>query len=93
MPLELAREMAKHYQTLADWMNRQATALESGECQILQGGNDVSKDSAADLRHRANNIAAMIVGFERIAAREELRGLTTANTGNPGPFPDRDVRA
>jgi hypothetical protein len=72
MPLELAREMAKQYRISADWMLEQAAALDDGRAQHFQDGKDISKELAADLRHRAHNIEATVIGFERICAREEL---------------------
>ena len=73
MALELAREMARHSRSLAEWLIQQAKALESGESHFYQHDTDVSSELAADLRHRANNIQALLIGFEHIAARDELR--------------------
>jgi len=83
MPMELAREMAKHSQSLAEWLIQQAKALESGESHFYQHDTDVSSDLAADLRHRANNIEALLIGFEHIAARDELKAKLPTETATP----------
>ena len=83
MALELAREMAKHSRSLAEWLVQQAKALESGESRFCQHDTDVSSELAADLRHRANNIQALLIGFEHSAARDELKVKLPGETAAP----------
>jgi hypothetical protein len=88
VPLEMAREMAKHYRTLSEWMVQHAEALETGEASFHRGTEDASRELAEDLRHRANNIEALLMGFERIAARETAKSRpapdASADAGAPG---------
>ena len=64
-----------HFRKIAALLEIEARDYESGRARQIEGNMDVSDDSAVNLRHRANNILAVIEAFRRMSARE------TANQG------------
>ena len=69
MPLDLLKELIGHYRAHEAWLREQVAACESGQATHGLNGRDDTKEFAADLKHRAANIAAMIEAYERLAAK------------------------
>jgi hypothetical protein len=69
MPLDLFKELIKHYREQEAWLRESAAAYESGAHKHFIGDVDDSQIIAEDLQHRANNIAALIIAYERLAAK------------------------
>lgn len=84
MGMDLLGELSDHCDGLADWLAQKAEDLETGKDRHLQGESDTSADLAADLHHRANNIRALLIGLERIAAKDRASAATIADSSSPG---------
>jgi hypothetical protein len=69
MPFDFLKELIKHYREQEAWLRKSAAAYRAGETKHFVGEIDDSQIVAEDLLHRANNIAAMIVAYERLIAR------------------------
>ena len=79
MPLGMALEALKAaYRGQCAWLLAWAQDLETGNVKIVRRVNgsdvDVTAETARDYRHRAGNLEAVIVGYERLDAK-----------GTPGP--------
>jgi hypothetical protein len=70
MPLTLATAMADCLRQAAKALEDEAKLLQSGEVVRLRGGKDQSKIFAEDLLHRARNMEASIMAFERVMDRK-----------------------
>jgi hypothetical protein len=69
MPFDFLKELVKHYREQEAWLRESAAAYKSGAHKHFIGDIDDSTIIAADLDHRANNIAAMIIAYERLIAK------------------------
>jgi hypothetical protein len=69
MPFDFLKELIKHYREQEAWLRKSAAAYESGATRHFVGDIDDSQIIAEDPLHRANNIAAMIVAYERLMAK------------------------
>jgi hypothetical protein len=82
MDVDPLRELSRHCSSLAEWIAQKAEDLETGMDRHFRGEADTSDSLAADLRHRANNIRALLLGLERIAAKDRgCEGLRSALIG------------
>lgn len=73
MPFDLLKALIKHHREQEAWLRESAAAYESGAHKHFIGDIDDSKIIAEDLLHRANNIAATIIAYERLMKKEERR--------------------
>jgi hypothetical protein len=70
MPFDFLKELIVHYREQEAWLRRSAAAYEIGEAKHFIGELDDSQVVAEDLLHRANNMAAMIVAYERLMMKK-----------------------
>jgi len=75
MPQASLNALVSVYRDHMNWLDSQATEFERGERKVSAriGGKevDISSNMAAEYRHKANNMAAIMQAYERIHAREE----------------------
>ena len=74
MPLALALEALKAaYRCQLSWLLAWAMELESGDVRVVRRVHgkdvDVTAETAMDYRHRAGNLDAVIVAYERLDAK------------------------
>lgn len=73
MPQAALNALLLEYQHQADWLDAQAADLESGACKIVSCGAgeevDLTDVMIAEYRHKAANMRAVILAFERLSAK------------------------
>jgi hypothetical protein len=69
VPFDFLKELIKHYRDQEAWLRESAAAYQTGAAKHFIGDIDDSQIIAEDLNHRANNMAAMIVAYERLVAK------------------------
>ncbi len=62
------------FREYAAWLEAKAADLEAGRLKVLKPGQgeaqaDLTADTAAEYRHKAGNLKAVIVAFERLEAK------------------------
>ena len=73
MPQAALNALLLEYQHQADWLDAQAADLESGARKIVSCGAgedvDLTDVMIAEYRHKAANMRAVILAFERLHAK------------------------
>lgn len=73
MPLASLHAIIAAYQAQIDWLLAQAEEFESGQRKVSGhlGGNevDISASYAAEYRHKAGNMQAILQAYERLHAK------------------------
>jgi hydroxymethylpyrimidine/phosphomethylpyrimidine kinase len=73
MPQASLNALIVAYQAQIDWLLTQATELESGERKLtgqMRGTEvDLSANIAAEYRHKAGNMQAILQAYERLHAK------------------------
>jgi hypothetical protein len=59
-------KITDHYRATAKWLHDWADGYETGQAQHHTAGLDDSKEMASLLRHKARNIEATIIAYERL---------------------------
>ena len=80
MPNTMSRAMAECLRQASRWLESEAALLQSGEVLRVRDGEDESKRYAEELLHRARNLEASAVAFERHLDMEELSTRTKLGT-------------
>jgi hypothetical protein len=74
MPQASLHALVGAYQTQIDWLLTQAAEFESGERKVvakMRGKEiDLSPNIAAEYRHKAGNMQAILQAYERLHAKE-----------------------
>jgi hypothetical protein len=68
--MDKTEELLGHFRNLAAFLEIEARDYENGNATHYTGIVDDSADFAADLRHKAGNVLAVIACYNRIRARE-----------------------
>lgn len=70
MPQAALIALLAAYRDQADWLEMQAGQFESGARKLsASDGTDLSTDTAAEYRHKAGNLRAIIAAYERLHAK------------------------
>jgi hypothetical protein len=70
MPQASLNALLAAYRDQADWLEVLALEFERGTRKLTsQDGVDLSADAAAEYRHKAGNLRAIIAAYERLHAR------------------------
>jgi hypothetical protein len=73
MPQASLNALLVAYQAQIDWLLTQAAEYESGERRLTGGMRgkevDLSANIAAEYRHKARNMQAILEGYERLHAK------------------------
>ena len=73
MPQVSLQALIAAYQTQIDWLLTQAAEFESGERKLTGGMRgkevDLSANIAAEYRHKAGNMQAILEAYERLHAK------------------------
>ena len=83
MPQASLNALIDAYQAQIDWLLRQAEEFDKAERRVMadMGGKaiDLSPNIAAEYRHKAGNMQAILEAYERLHAKEANLKLVSAS--------------